>query len=341
MLEILKTPRGLEDRLPVFAMEEFLSAKSLEYGWLASRDFVLPFFIDRRLFFRRLVFTTETIALNSSATVEAETAFLEAAMAFCDKRREISVDFVSTAQANSVFRTVPSGSEHLPWGSYVVDLCPSEAAIFARFHSKHRNVIRNAENNGVTVMTTDDTRMIHELLKETMMRQKLLFYPSVSYLETLQRKLKERVTFYVANTHEGAQSAAVVVHNHLGGFYYYGGSVPRPAAGSSNLLQFEIMKDLQRKKVPVYDLMGARIDTGGDAKIEGIQRFKERFASGMRKGFCFRHVVSPIRHRLFISSVKAYFTMKGSRYAGDVIDQARQAPATGPLMALSENGTTG
>jgi hypothetical protein len=341
MLDILTTSHGFADRLPVFATEEFLAAKSVEHGWFVSQDFALPFFVDQRLCFRRLIFTTETVPLTANATVEAETAFLDAVMELCDKRQKISVDFVSTAQANSVFRTVPAGSDHIPWGSYVVDLGQTEAVIFSRFHSKHRNTIRNAESNGVSVTATSDTRVVYELLKQTMTRQNLLFYPSVSYLDALQRNLKEHVTFYIARHGEEVQCAAVVVQNRLGGFYYYGGSAKRPATGSSNLMQFEIMKDLRRKKVLVYDLMGARMDTGGDAKIEGIQRFKERFASGMRKGFCFRYVVRPARHRLFTFCVKSYFLMKGSRYAGDVIDQASQIPIAARPLTASESGTTG
>jgi hypothetical protein len=324
MIELLTTPKNLADQLPVFATEAFLSAKSREYGWFSSPDFVLPFFIDRRLCFSRLVFTTETIPLNPGTTVEAETEFLDAVTALCRGGKKISADFIATAQANSVFRTAPRGSERLPWGSYVVDLCQPEAAVFARFHPKHRNKIRNADSQGAIVSTTSDTHLVHDILKQTMIRQNLLFYPSVPYLEALQRNLKEHITLYVAKQGDQPQGTAIVVHNHLGGFYYYGGSIPRPATGSLNFMQFEIMKDLQRKNVPVYDLMGARIDTGGDEKLEGIQHFKSRFASGMRQGYCFRSILHPMRHRLFLCTARSYFMLRGSRYTGDVIDQAKQ-----------------
>jgi hypothetical protein len=324
MIELLTTPTGLADRLPVFATEAFLSAKSREYGWFSSPDFALPFFIDRRLCFSRLVFTTETIPLNPGATVEAETEFLDTVTTLCRREKKISVDIIATAQANSVFRAVPRGSEYLPWGSYIVDLCQSEAAVFARFHPKHRNKIRIAESQGVIVSTTSDTHLVHDVLRQTMTRQKMIFYPSVSYLDALKRNLKQHVAFYVAKQRDELQGAAVVVHNHLGGFYYYGGSIPHPATGSLNFMQFEIMKALQRKNVPVYDLMGARIDTGGDEKLEGIQHFKSRFASGMRQGYRFRSILHPVRHRLFLCTARGYFILRGSHYTGDVIDEAKR-----------------
>ena len=338
MIELLTTPKDLADRLPVFATEAFLSAKSREYGWFSSPDFVLPFFIDRRLCFSRLVFTTETIPLNPGTTVEAETEFLDAVTALCRRGKKISADFIATAQANSVFRAVPRGTEHLPWGSYVVDLAPSEEAIFAGFHSKHRNVIRNAENNGVTVAATSDTLLVHESLMQTMTRQKMIFYPSVSYLDALKHNLKDNVTFYVARHREEVQGTAVIVHNRLGGFYYYGGSIPRPVLGSLNLMQFQIMKDLKRRGAPVYDLMGARMDTVGDEKLEGIQRFKSRFASSMRQGYCFRSVLHPTRHRLFLCTARSYFMLRGSRYTGDVIDQAKQGCNVDAKMLTASEG---
>jgi hypothetical protein len=322
MIEIIKTPGPLADRLPVFATEAFLAARSPEYGWFVTDSFALPFIVERRLCFSRLIFTTETIYLTDAANAEAEASFLEEVVRTSE--RHVNVDFIATAQANAVFRVVPAGSEHIEWGSYVVDLTPSEADILNSFHSKHRNVIRNAAKNGVTIATTDDCGLVFTSLKETMVRQGLLFYPSETYLRSLQQKLRGRVSFFVAMHNGELQGTAVILHNHLGAFYYRGGSIPKPFTGSLNLLQYEAMKELKRKNVPVYDLMGARIETRGDAKIEGIQRFKERFASGMRRGYSFRRVIRPLRHRMFVNAVKAYFFLKGSRYAGDAIDQTRR-----------------
>jgi hypothetical protein len=327
MVEILRSSDGFEPKLPVFGMKAFLSAKSSEHGWFASRDFVLPFIIDQRLCFRRLIFTSETVPLFANTSVEAEKTFLTSVLRLCEERK-IRADFLSTAQANAVFRTVPAGCESLPWGSYIVDLEQPENVLFSTFHSKHRNVIRKAESLGVSVTTTSDIRPIYETIRGTMVRQRLLFYPSMFYLQELQHSLKENISFYLATYNQKIQGAAVIVFNHLGGFYYYGGSVPGAVTGSNNLLQFQIMKDLQSKNVPVYDFMGARLSAISDSKIEGIQQFKRRFASGMRKGFCFRHIIRPSMHRLFTLSARGYFSLKGSHYDGDVIDQAKSFSQT-------------
>jgi hypothetical protein len=317
---------GLQDRLPVFGSEEFLSCKSPDYGWFVSDEFALPFFVDqrfRKIGFYRLVLTTEPIALQNESTPEAESVFLNDAVRLCKEQQGIKADSIAT-QANAVFRAVPAAADSLPWGSYIVDLTKTETEIFEAFDAKHRNMIRRAAKGGVTVTSSADVFVIFENLKETMTRQKLLFFPSLSYLTELQSKLRDKITFYLA-MHEGKlQGTAVVVHNNCGGFYYYGGSIAEPYPGSLAFMQYEIMKHLKAGGAPVYDLMGARIAGENNEKIENIQRFKRRFSSGMRSGFCFRQILSPMKHKVVTAAVKTYFKLKGSHYDGDVIDQSRR-----------------
>ncbi|MCI0347853.1 MAG: peptidoglycan bridge formation glycyltransferase FemA/FemB family protein [Acidobacteriales bacterium] len=330
MVQIVKQISAtLVEKLPVFGGEEFLAAKGSDYGWFLSEDFVLPFVVDSRfsrIGFSRLVFTTEAVGLRQGLSLEAELEFLDEVIRICEKGKDIRVDSIST-QANAVFRVVPSGSEFLDWGSYVVDLTRSEAAIFDAFHPYHKNRVRRGSGGGIRVRPTEDLDAIYENLKETMVRQGLLFYPSKNYLAQLQRRLRDRVTFYVALHEDKLQGSAVVVHNHLGGFYYYGGSISDPFPGSLNLMHYEIMKDLKGKNVPIYDFMGARMAVDDDSKLAGVQRFKSRFASSMRHGYHFRKIINPLKYRLFLYAVKAYFGLKGCRYTGDAIDQTRQAQA--------------
>jgi Acetyltransferase (GNAT) domain len=342
MLQVLKTISGtsISEMLPVFGSEEFLASKGSDYGWFVSPQFALPFVIDGRfgkLGFNRLIFTTEAIGLQPDSTAEAEARFLDEVVSICQSRRQIKVDCIAT-QANAVFRSVPSGSDFMDWGSYVVDLTVPESAIFDAFHAKHRNSIRKATSGCIKVTSTSDIDAVYENLKETMVRQALLYYPSKSYLREMQRRLKDKITFYLASRDDKIQGSAVVLHNHLGAFYYYGGSIAEPFSGSLNLLHFEIMKDLKRKNVPVYDFMGTRIVVDDESKLAGIQRFKRRFSSGMRQGYYFRKIINPLGYRVFRCAVKTYFFLKGSRYTGDAIDESRQrqAPAAKPAPALEQ-----
>jgi hypothetical protein len=335
MIEITRRlPAHVANKLPIFATEAFLASRSSNYGWFATDDFALPFIVESQLGLKRLVFTTETIALRGAVQRELEAIFLDEVVDMCLRRRGIRIDFIATPQKNAVFRAIPSGTESIGWGSYVVDLSPPETDIFAAFHPKHRNVIRKASTEGVVISTTHDIAMVHRCIEDTMLRQNVLFFPSLSYLSDLKRHLEGGITCYSAIHDSRLQGVAVVVHNHLGAFYYYGGSIENPFTGSLNFMQYEIIKDLKRQAIPVYDLMGARLDTGGDPKIEGIQRFKSRFASGMRMGYSFRKIINPVRHGLFVSAAKAYFALRGSQYNGDVIDQARRKQAAPVAQAV-------
>jgi lipid II:glycine glycyltransferase (peptidoglycan interpeptide bridge formation enzyme) len=274
--------------------------------------------------------TTEAIPLHENVRPGSDSEFLDEVLSICEKGKRIRADWVVT-QANAVFSTVPSRTDSLPWGSYIVDLTKSEAAIFETYDPKHKNMIRRAIKGGVVVKTTTDVAAIYNNVRETMVRQNLLYFPSQSYLSELQRRLGDKITFHIALHDNRIQGSAVVVHNHRGGFYYYGGSIAEPFPGALTLMQYEIMKELKRKDVPVYDLMGARMIIGDDSKIEGIQRFKRRFASGMRSGYCFRRIINPRRHKMLNTAMKIYFVLKGSHYEGDVIDVTRRSEMNATL----------
>jgi len=46
--------------------------ESESYGWFASDDYVLPFFLDRKLFFTRMVFTEGLINKTPNSSLEGE-----------------------------------------------------------------------------------------------------------------------------------------------------------------------------------------------------------------------------------------------------------------------------
>lgn len=335
MVEIVRQLAGSvsSQQLPIFGSEEFLASKSTDYGWFVSEDFILPFVMDarlRKLGLNRMMLTTEAIPLHENVKPGSEIEFLDEALRICEEGKRVRADWIGT-QANAVFSTVPSRTDSLPWGSYIVDLTKSEAAIFETYDPKHKNMIRRATKGGVVVKTTADGAAIYQNVRETMVRQNLLYFPSQSYLFELQRRLGDKITFYVALHDDQLQGSAVVVHNHRGGFYYYGGSIAEPFPGSLTLMQYEIMKDLKQKDVPVYDLMGARMIVD-DSKIEGIQRFKRRFASGMRSGYCFRRIINPRRHKMLNTALKMYFVLKGSHYEGDVFDVTRRSGMNATLV---------
>jgi hypothetical protein len=312
---------SFRDRLPVFASRGFLAAKNEEHGWIASSDFVIPYIVDRRSIFRRVVYTNQPIALDGGG-VEAEIAFLEGAGEVC--RREIGVDFVAMGQANAVFRGVPRDAVSIVWGTYVADLSGDADALMARIQPRTRSKIRQAGRAGVVAEATRDIDRVHSLLHATMDRQRLPFTPAKEFLSRLAANLADELLLFVATLEGEDQGAIVVPFNRHGGYYYYGGSIESPHAGALQYLHFEAMRRLQRLGVPRYDLMGARLQLEKDSKLLGVQRFKRQLGGELETGFAFRQVFRPVRFRLFNAAAAGYLRLQGKTWPGDPIDQVRK-----------------
>ena len=313
-------PLTLPIEVPVLAKSEYLKCKSQKFGWFISGEFILPFFIDQRLIFNRLVFTTEPIPAKKGSDLNSEKQFLENVIQL--SKTENLCDYISMAQSNVVFNCFPDESDFIEWGSYYIDLNISEQDLLSGFHVKHRNVIKKAVNDGVIIEQTSNIDIIFQNMKETMVRQNSLHFPTAAYMHSLKANLPENVCFFVAKKEGILQGSALIVFDQNCGYYMYGGSIEKPTGGSMNLLQFEIMKFLIQKKVRKYDFVGARIDVLKDTKYDGIQRFKSRFGSKLKQGFAFRVVIHPLKYKIFCILIKIYFKLHGSDYV-DTIDQIK------------------
>ncbi len=307
--------------LPIFATENYLKSKSNLYGWFVNNDFVLPFIIEKKMIFKRLIFTTETIYLNKELTVKEEKSFLNEIVAYCKKKR--LCDFIYKAQANAVFNTVPDESDVIEWGSYESKLDTSIEECFNTFRSKDRNTIRKAIKLGVEFKQTQEIEKVYENIRETFQRQNSLFYPDLAYLEKLDKNLQNNIAFFVVEEKNNIQGSAIIVYDKERAFYLYGGSSPRPLNGSLNLLHYKILDFCYQNNIKYYDLMGARLCVEKGSKFEAIQKFKSRFGKTLKRGYAFRVIIHPLKFKLFTLLAKSYFKFKGSQYV-DPIDSIRR-----------------
>jgi len=308
--------------LPILAREAYLKIKSDNYGWFSNNDYVLPFFLDRRLFFTRMVFTEGLIHKASHSSYDEEKDFLDHVIRYI-KDNNIC-DFIYKAQSNVVFNVCPDESQCVPWGTYLVNLEMSGDALLATFDGKHRNVIKKAQKDGVLIDTTTDITQVYENIKTTLDRQKSIHYPSLSYLRKLRSALSDNSIFFRAMKDGELQGTAIIIFDEKKGYYMYGGSVEKPYSGSLNLLQYEAMKYLQGKGVREYDLVGARLRVAPGSKYEGIQRFKSRFGATLRSGWAFRVVFNRLKYEAFNIMTKTYLGLRGYSYE-DPIDQIKAA----------------
>jgi lipid II:glycine glycyltransferase (peptidoglycan interpeptide bridge formation enzyme) len=316
-MKIIKNEKELNIQLPILASEKYLSCKSNDYGWIVDNDFILPFIIDKRFIFKRMVFTDKLISLGNYS-IDKEKSFLNKMIRFVQNQN--ICDFIAKPQANVFFNICPDNVECIEWGSYITNIQKDDEELLRSFHSKHRNVIRKAMKEGVIIETTNNLELVYENIKDTLVRQKSPFFPSIKYIECLKKS--NLVLMLIAKKEEVIQGSALIVYDKKRGYYMYGGSIPKPFTGSLNLLHYEAMKILRDKGVKEYDFVGARFCVKKGSKYEGIQRFKSRFGTTIEKGYVFRKVFNPVKFKIFHIMAKNYLRLKGLDYE-DTIDNIK------------------
>jgi len=215
--------------------------------------------------------------------------------------------YISTIGSMARFmsgESLPSGVKQTPFGTYEIDLTPTEDILWATVHSKHRNAIRAAEKLGVSVSEESDWETFYQLLGDTLKRAGEAYPPS-AYLLPASEGLKRACacTLWVAK-HEGRwQAAALILYTAKRAYYWFGATESKAVTGSGNLLHWTLMKALKSQGIKTYDLGGARPGLNPESKLYGIQRFKERFGGIYRDYPQWRLDCSPVRSAILRSLV--------------------------------------
>lgn len=261
--------------------------------------------------------------LNSRAgrlSPENEKKFLDSFISFLREKKKF--DRITSSENFSVFYSVPSGSKNTPFGTYYLDLHPTEEKLFSNLHPKHRNVIRNAERNNINVtFGKENIKNFHILYKETMARSSMYCEP-IEYFTSFYDSLPENVICGVAYCNHVPQGALFMPFTAFGTFYLYGASAGKQAVnGAMNYLHWKAMLYLKSKGVQRYDFVGARLSDVSGTKLAGIQQFKERFGASLEKGFLWKLDLHKTKCNLYDSILKAKVKLKGHAFPKDIIDQ--------------------
>lgn len=308
--------------LPVLATEAFLSLKSYDYGYVISDNFLLPFYCTTKVGIKRAFFTTATIALTTETSIDDEKRFLSEAITACRKH---AIAMIDVPMVNALFNTYPDKAISAEFGSYIVDLGVDEETLLKNLHSKHRNVVKKAQKDGVVIKTSHEYKDIClSLIADTYQRQHKPFNEH-AYITRMTERLNENISFYIAEKEGIIQGCAVFLWNKEHSCnYLFGGSIPRPSTGSLNLLQYQAMLDMKQNGVKTYDFFGARVQPEKNSKLEGIQRFKSRFGAELKTGYLWKYDINPGKARMFRLLMKIRLILKGKSYKGDIIDQERK-----------------
>lgn len=215
--------------------------------------------------------------------------------------RRHRIGFLKGLSYNRVFEKAVTSSR-IGWEesrSILLDLAPNTEELFEQMEGRARTSIRKAEKARVSVEKADPGE-IEEKLK--------LVYPiysktydtaekenptvnrkSLVYLSDLFKQLGSAAQLYVSHYEGQAAAFAVILKSRKSAFYYAGASdieLNRLSAAST-LLQWEIIKDLKKEGLKIYDLGGIPPHAKESGPAFGVYQFKIQF------GGAIRHFYSP------------------------------------------------
>lgn len=295
--------------------------EGVKFLYLSSNQYVVPLTITKKGPFVYGHLCSEPALIRKGN--ESYKSFLDAV---CQTlRKQFKVQWINQTSAESFFMEYPTGSQHIPFGSHVIDLSLDEDSLWKNVHSKHRNVIKKAEKDGVVIECGRSQKLVedyHSIDIDTWNRSNKSA-ATENHWKDLMETMGDNCVIYIAYLDGEPQSGAFFYYNNQMCYYMYGANKNNPHIGSGNLLQWKAILDMKERGVKKYSFVGCRINEDENSKYHGIQRFKERFGGELVKGYMFKIDFNPLMRKMFDLAVSIR-TMKNSlKYvpSKDVIDQ--------------------
>ncbi len=339
MIKIVRDYNTLTEfhpHVPILGEPGFLKsvAGSEEFGWAVNDKFALPFYFKRDFpaspfripKIRKIAFATHCIE-RSTTSPEEEQEFLDGVIAHFSNE---NVDMTSVSPFRmDLYRAAPRGAKVTEFGTYRVDLKPSEEEIFKNIQKRTRQDIRRAEKDGYYVEEGSHLlECCERLTVETKERQGIRVRGG--YLGTfkrLQESLDENFSIMVVFAPDGTPDTAVAIawKKGLRAYSLYGGAKEGASRNAGKLLYAEAFKKMKQYGVSEFDFVGARLNVSKDSKFYGIQTFKSRMGSELHRGLIWKYIYSKERETLSNSIRKTSFFLRGKKYIGDIVDQEQNA----------------
>ena len=312
--------------LPVFSRQDYIDFQSdlgKKAGWIADDTTIVPVAVSTSKKFRQLQLLYVPTSPFNRLDAKQEKTFLEKAIDFIKEQN--LADRIVHGPTHAIFHGVPEKAVSAPFGTYFLDLTQSEEDLFAGLHSKHRNVVRNAEKKGVKLkFGFDQFPVFYKLYKETMERSSMYCEPEKFFMSYINRQDENVLCGTAWNGHEPL-GAILMPFSKFGAFYVYGASAARiPINGAINYLHWEAMKNFKEKGAQRYDFVGARLSDVAGTKLEGIQKFKARFGASLEEGFIWKMDINPLACKVYDGLVAAKLKLKGLSPPKDLVDQEKR-----------------
>ncbi len=285
----------------VFYSKDYYDYATTVFGGLvyfANEHYIVPYSIHKKYIFSFGTYDSEPFCLIDDDSINKRKNFINAVQNFIKKKRIVQWQTVNGA--HTMFDVYPDSSKRIKWGNLVIDLSQDGQDIFSNMTSKHRNMVRRAEKDGIYVKwggveLLDDYCKID---KETWARSGKSPIQR-SFYENIMNKMP-KASFVALSYHEGVpQSGMLCYYNQEIMYYMYGASTSRPAIGANNYLHWYMIKEMKNLGVKRYSFVGYRMNVDENTKLAGIQHFKKGFGGSLIESYLFKETNSKIMKFIF------------------------------------------
>lgn len=276
-------------------------------------------FLKQKICFRYAFLPVECIA-RVVPCVETQREFLNKAMHVL--QTEFKCQWAGPTSVAALFCSAPDDSKKIPFGSHIVDLQQTTEEIWSHIHSKHRNVIRRAEKDGVSVRFGNSSEMLEQymVLDEQTWKRSGKTSSTRREIEPLLHYMRENTVIYLAEKDGEPQAGAVFLYSSAMSYYMYGATKSAPTLGAANLLQWRAMLDMKERGIAAYSFVGCRFHEDKTSKYHSIQRFKARFGGEVKRGVMFKCIFNQRMYNLSCWLVRI-LRNHGKALSPDIIEQ--------------------
>lgn len=241
------------------------------------------------------ILSSEVYALKESN--ESPKHFLDECMIILKNCTKLAWIASGTA---ALFDYYPTNSQHIPFGSYLIDLTLPEETLWQNVHRSHRNCINYAKRNGM-VLKIGGCELISDYLlldRETWQRSNQEGYNS-DLLENFIQGLKDCSCICIVYNQDVPQAGACYYYNKAMTYNLYAASANYIKKGAMKFMHWEMIRYFKLMGVQTYNFIGYRFRVDPNSKHQGIQEFKRLFGPTLFQGYMFRTILKPSYRTMF------------------------------------------
>ncbi len=291
----------------------------LYYIW--SDNNILVARVKQELFLKAAILESEPYTYHSGG--ESMKAFLNEAMDIL-KRKGVQWTICATTAR---FQEYPDESFVAPTGNHIIDLTCTEELLWKNVHSKHRNSIRRGEKSEIELKIGGKELLdaYVPIANETYGRSGISS-SSNAYYRGLMEKLDNNIIIFLAYKEKEIQAGGMFYYNQEIAYYLHGASIRRPEPGTTNYLLWKAILYFKKMGVRNFSFVGYHFDPEPGSKLEGIQRFKERFGGILEKSYNFRFEQCPIAYRVYCFAMQIKNGKPFEKYQDAIDMQIKKYP---------------